>query len=109
MKIKNTSGETIAEVLIASLVVVLGVLLFATMVSTSFSIIQKSERKLKEIYGAESNAEIYSSSPSSTPASIQLSYGDEGTGQYTGLIKAGDLDGINVSICGSELIKSYKK
>ena len=108
-KIQNRSGETIAEVLVASLVVVLGVLLFATMVSSSFNIIQKSEKKMKEIYAAESNAEIYQESVPPVSAGLTLASGDEGTGAYNGLISAGDLTGMTVSICGDENIKSYKK
>lgn len=54
--LQNTRGETITEVLVASLVVVLGVLLFATMVSSSYTIITNSEKRMLDIYDAESNA-----------------------------------------------------
>ena len=56
-KMKSNAGETIAEVLVASLVAVLGVLLFAMMVQSSFQIITQSDKKMKDIYAAESSAE----------------------------------------------------
>ena len=56
-KLKSTAGETISEVLIASLVAVLGVLLFAMMVQSSFSIITSSEEKMQAFYEAESIVE----------------------------------------------------
>ena len=65
-KLKSTAGETISEVLIASLIAVLGVLLFAMMVSSSFSIINSSEKKMQELYEAESIAEQKTGTPVGT-------------------------------------------
>lgn len=57
-KLKSTSGETITEVLVAALVVVLGVLLYTMMVQASFRIINNSEGAMKKIYDAESKLAI---------------------------------------------------
>lgn len=53
-KLKSTAGETITEVLVASLVAVMGVLLYATMVMSSFNIINRAEERMKSFYEAES-------------------------------------------------------
>ena len=57
-RLKSTSGETITEVLVAALVVVLGVLLYTMMVQASFRIINNSEGAMKKIYDAESKLAI---------------------------------------------------
>lgn len=43
-KLHSSSGETLTEVLVASLVVVLGSILLATMVSASYRMIRNSEK-----------------------------------------------------------------
>ena len=56
-KLRNNKGETITEVLVASLVVVLGVLLYAMMVNSSFHIINTAEEGMKKLYENESSLE----------------------------------------------------
>ena len=56
-KLRSKSGETITEVLVASLVVVLGVLLYTMMVQASFRIIKTSEDAMKDLYDTESMIE----------------------------------------------------
>ena len=102
-KLQSRSGETMTEVLVASLVVVLGVLLFAMMVNSSFRIITKSEDRVKEIYAAESRAEEAVSIVSSDTVTI-------GASAYAGFMKPGDFTGsVSVNVYGSEDIKAYKK
>ena len=56
-KLRSNSGETIAEVLIASLVVLLGILLYMMMVTSSIRIIESAEALMKKVYAAESTIE----------------------------------------------------
>lgn len=108
--LKDRSGETMAEVLVASLVVALGVLLFAMMVQSSFHIVSDSENKMKDIYAAESNAEI--KYPSSVNGSVTYQFLTSST---KGLIIDGDVSkeeyrGIKIYEDDKvETIKSYKK
>ncbi len=69
-KLKSTSGETITEVLVAALVVVLGVLLYTMMVQSSFRIINKSEDAMKDLYDAESKAELVKNEERTETASL---------------------------------------
>ena len=99
-KLKSTSGETIAEVLVASLVVVLGILLYATMVSSSFRIITKAEKAMQELYSAESDVEA---GVAGTPG-IGVTFSG-----ISGISSAGDLTGLKVTVIGTDDIKAYKK
>ena len=109
-KLKNTSGETIAEVLIASLVVVLGVLLYATMVSTSFHIITKSEDTMKKLYEAESALETESADVT-TAGTSAVTFTVDGMSAFEGFTKKGDASGVTVIIvqANDSEIKAYKK
>ena len=98
-KLKSKSGETIAEVLVASLVVALAVVLFAMMVSASFRIINTSERAMKDFYTAESDFE----------SSISQSEGEPGTFIGNNLAYAGDLSSVPITIYSIEGISAYKK
>lgn len=49
-KLKSNSGESLAEVLIALLVSALALVMLASMISSSFSIIKSSRAKLKDYY-----------------------------------------------------------
>ena len=88
-KLKSDSGETITEVLVAALVVVLGVLLYTMMVQSSFRIITKTENTMKKIYETESKIEA-----------------EEGTGTPKGVIfgtdiaSPGDKDDSTVTVYG---------
>lgn len=93
-KLRNKSGETIAEVLVAGLVVMLGVLLFATMVSSSFRIISKSETKMKRIYEAESYVEGHTGSSETPSPHIAVT----GFGDLNGFVIANDTKNIKVKV-----------
>ena len=54
-KLKSKSGESISEVLVASLIVALAFVMVASLISASQQIIQKNDAKMKEYY-AEKNA-----------------------------------------------------
>ena len=103
-KLQGRSGETITEVLVASLVIVLGVLLFAMMVQSSFRIVSTSEKKVLAIYESESNAE--SGKGTVGTAAPVLEY-IEYTGN--GFLRDGDFENLgNVTIYGNKDVKSYK-
>ncbi len=105
-KLKSKSGETIAEVLVASLVVVLGILLYATMVSSSFRIVTKAENAMQELYAAESNVEA---GTAGTPVSKSATFTCAGISAFDGISYTGDIAGVTVSVVGAGDIKSYKK
>ena len=99
-KLKNKSGETITEVLVASLLVALAVVLFAMMVSASFRIIDTSERAMKDFYKAESDFEM----------SVNQSGGEPGTFKgNNNLAYEGDLTSVSIKIYSIEGIAAYKK
>ena len=101
-KLKSNAGETITEVLVASLIAVLGVLLFAMMVQSSFRIITTSEEKMKEIYEAESNAEGH----------VELIGGGPKTLNISPAIAPNKPTSISINVYGTENdegIYSYKK
>ena len=102
-KLKNQKGETIAEVLIASLVAVLGVILFATMVVTSYHIISESDRKMKEFYLSESEINAMTRKVGGSNASFEL------LPKYSGGFSVDGSISFPVTVYGSESIKAYKK
>ncbi len=69
-KIKNVAGETITEVLVATLVVALGAVVYSMMVTSSFRIINQSEKKMQEYYAAQSELEKHSGTVVDTSVSI---------------------------------------
>lgn len=84
-KLKSTSGESIAEVLIAMLVVALGSVLFASMVMASRDIVQKSEEAYHEYIEAHNDLETRAqATPSPDILEIRKS-GNliSGTAEYT--------------------------
>ena len=56
-KIKNNSGETITEVLVALLISVLSLTLLAGMIAASVSMTDKSRKNITEYYSAENALE----------------------------------------------------
>ena len=100
-KLKSNSGETITEVLIASLVVVLGVLLYSMMVISLVRIINTSNDKMKEIYSAESALEQGEGTSSDGIATFTAVSGLSKPGQNT----------VRISIYkdASGLLHLYKK
>ena len=102
-KLKSRSGETITEVLVASLVVVLGVLLFAMMVQSSFRIVSSSEKKVLAIYQSESDAESGKGKVDTVSPELADYSGD-------GFLREDDFKNLgNVTIYGNEDVKSYKR
>lgn len=95
-KLKSNSGETITEVLVAALVVVLGVLLYTMMVQSSFRIITRSEDAMTKMYAAESNIEA--GSGTGTSANVTFS--------ITGIASPNDLADATVTVYGDD-IKAY--
>lgn len=98
-KLQSQSGETITEVLIASLIVVLGVLLFSTMVSSSFQIMTTAERKLQSVYEAESSAEQKTDSYAEGEFNVELGvsydgFSETGDGSYSVNLYGSPDDGI---------------
>lgn len=100
-KLKSNAGETITEVLVASLVVVLGVLLYTMMVQSSFNIITKAEDKMKKIYIAESIIEQGTSSGSLVGVAFNTISGISSTGDISGAKE------VKVYVSDSENIKAY--
>ena len=103
-KLKSNSGETITEVLVASLVVVLGVLLYTMMVQASFRIITNSETAMQKLYDSESSIE----------AGTSVTVGDKSfvisTPAGTGINVAYPGEpAITVTIFKDEEIKAYKR
>ena len=56
-KIRKNNGESLAEVLLALLIISLGVVLISTTIVASTKIIGKSETKLEEMYSTVNNLE----------------------------------------------------
>ena len=103
-KLKNKSGETLTEVLVASLVACLGVVLFATMVSSSFHVLTMSEEKMQAFYAQENLAEK-KDSPLATNVAIEINHPVD----VTGICMSNDFSESNVSIYGGDEILSYAK
>lgn len=54
-KLKSTSGESFAEVLVASVVISLGMILLVSMINASVRIISRSEQAFDNYYEAKNN------------------------------------------------------
>lgn len=100
-KLRSVNGDTITEVLIASLVVVFGVLLFATMVMSSFRVINSSEDKMQAFYKDESTINMVESGE---PMTANLVCGDS----FENFIKE-DGKKYSVNYYGSGDVALYKK
>ena len=59
-RVKNQAGETIAEVLIALLISSLALVMLASMISATQSMVSKSKTKMDEYYAANNKLETYS-------------------------------------------------
>ena len=99
-KLKSTSGETITEVLVAALVVVLGVLLYTMMVQSSFRIINGAEEAMTNMYKAESRIEA-GEARSIGPVNVTLS-------GIRGCASPNDFPGVTVYEDNDSDIKAYK-
>lgn len=104
-KLKNSAGETITEVLVASLVVALAVLLFAMMVQSAFRIITQSEAAIQRFYKVESALET------GTIKTIDGVTFEKKGGKFNSsfdLSVGNDLKNVDVSIIKAEDIIAYK-
>lgn len=72
-KLKQKSGETLAEVLVAVLVGSLSLALFAAMVGSSVKIIDESNDKLKEYYSETNNTAQCLSTPTTGKVKLSIS------------------------------------
>ena len=96
-KLSSNTGESIAEVLVAALVVVLGSLLMYTMVNTSFRLLTKEEESYKEFIDERNEFEIdpaEETKKSEDPYTMTI---QSGVGTYTRQVilyvkKVGDVD-----------------
>ena len=104
-KLKSNAGETITEVLVASLVVVLGVLLYTMMVQSSFRIITNSEKKMNEIYNAESKIEARESS--AEKKTVAVAFSSESIASPGDVDDGNDETKVNVTIYSEGDIKAY--
>ncbi len=105
-KLKSTGGETIAEVLIAGLVAVLGILLFSTMVGASLHILNTAEDAMKEYYSAESSAED-KTEPQGTGTAV-ITYSGSALNNLTGIGNT-DENSNDVYLYGNDDVVSYGK
>lgn len=73
-KLKSTSGESIAETLVAVLIIALALLMLAGTINTASNLITQSQGKLKEYYKENNNLVNKTSSDVVTPgeASIEI-------------------------------------
>ena len=78
-KIKSSSGETIAEVLVASLVIALGMILFAGMVNASFRLLTREQEKYAEFIEGKNEFERKQITEESERSSVKASMEFEGT------------------------------
>lgn len=60
-KLKNQSGETIGETLVALLIASLALVMLASMIQTTVNVVKKSETMMTQYYEAESEMETASS------------------------------------------------
>ena len=95
-KMSSNAGESIAEVLVAALIVVLGSLLMHTMVNASFRLLTKEEESYKELIDERNEFEIdpAASKFSEDPFTMTI---QSGVGTYTRQVilyvkKVGDID-----------------
>ena len=78
-KYRSRSGETITEVLVASLVISLGSILLASMVTASTKIIQKSITAYQQYMGIHNTAEMLTKDGLSSAISVTLPDGSSMT------------------------------
>lgn len=57
VKLRNNKGESIAEVLVASLVIALALILLVTMTMAAFRLTRKAENAFNDYYDSENHAE----------------------------------------------------
>lgn len=73
-KLKSNSGETLVEVLIASLVIALGMILFVNMTTSSFKIVTKAQNSFKEYNDKKNELEETNFADMPNSGEVILSY-----------------------------------
>lgn len=91
-KLRSEHGESLGEVLVAVLVVALGSLLFASMLTASIRIVSKGEKTYHQNMNVKNQLEAYQKGNSGTSSTGSTSPVETGTGQVT---VSGTLHGID--------------
>lgn len=72
-RIKSENGESIAEVLVALLIAAIALMMLASMISSTVSMVNKSKTKMDEYYNNNAVLELFQNSEAEeTPLTIQL-------------------------------------
>lgn len=125
-KLKSKKGETITETLVSVLIAAAAMILFASMITSSQRILQKSESIMAAYYEGEANMEAAmvtgGTTGKSTTGTAKAAVGTEGAGEAksggtTGKVKPGTVTikptkdalsyGINNKHKGGEISVSY--
>lgn len=72
---KNSAGESLAEALVAVLIMAFGALMLASMVQSSTRIVQTSNTGMTKVYNAEAEAERFLGGSSNNPGTGQIDGG----------------------------------
>ena len=72
-KLRSQTGESIAETLIAVLVIAVALTMLAAMITATANMVKKSEKKMDEYYTANAALETLSGGNSSNSISINIS------------------------------------
>lgn len=92
-KLKSKKGETITETLVSVLIAAAAMILFASMITSSQRILQKSERIMNDYYAGEAEMEAAMVTGDTTGKSTTgTAMAAEGT-EVTGGAKIGDAEG----------------
>ena len=86
-KITSDQGETIAEVLIASLVIALGMILFVTMVNASFKILVNEDKHYREFVESKNAFELVAESTSGAETTVNVTTDYYGVNKTLGNVK----------------------
>ena len=92
-KLKSKKGETITETLVSVLIASAAMILFASMVTSSQRILQKSERIMDDYYAGETKMEEAMAAGGSTTGVAAAAAGTEGAGETK---TGGAADGIKI-------------
>lgn len=82
-KLRSEHGESLGEVLVAVLVVALGSLLFASMLTASIRIVSKGKKAYHQNMNVKNQLEAYQKGNSGTSSTGSTSPVETGTGQVT--------------------------
>jgi len=93
-KFRSQAGETIAEVLVAMLVSVLALTMLAVMISSTFSMVNKSKLKMNDYYDANRVLEIQPADSDNTSVTVS-------TGKIS--IKSEDTAATELNVTGIDV------